>query len=71
MDQDAFDEVEVRRIQPFQANKTYLCPGCNHDIAQGTGHVVVIPTEAPDMRRHWHAPCWQHRERRRPGRPYL
>lgn len=71
MDHDLFDDFEVRRIQPFQAAKSYLCPGCNHDIAPGVGHLVVIPTEAPDMRRHWHSPCWQNRERRRPGRPSL
>jgi hypothetical protein len=59
--------VEVRRIQPFQAVKTYRCPGCNHDIVPGTGHVVAVPTEAPDMRRHWHTPCWNNRSRRRPG----
>lgn len=61
----------MRRIQPYEATKTYLCPGCNHDIRPGTGHVVVVPTDAPDLRRHWHTACWQFRERRRPGRPYL
>ncbi|MGI8793964.1 MAG: hypothetical protein ACR2H3_12470 [Acidimicrobiales bacterium] len=62
------DEVEVRRIQPYEARKPYLCPGCNHDIAVGVGHVVVVPLEAPDLRRHWHHPCWKHRATRRPGR---
>lgn len=61
-------DVEVRRIQPFQATKTYLCPGCNQDIGPGTGHLVVVPLEAPDLRRHWHQPCWAHRDRRHPGR---
>ena len=37
---------EVRFIQPFEATKAYVCPGCNRDIAVGTGHVVVVPTEA-------------------------
>lgn len=60
--------VEVRRVQPYQARKTYRCPGCNQDIAAGTGHVVVVPLDAPDLRRHWHAPCWASRARRRPGR---
>jgi hypothetical protein len=59
-------EYEVRFIQPFQATKRYLCPGCNHDIAPGTGHVVVVPVEAADLRRHWHRPCWEGRHRRRP-----
>ncbi|HUQ38913.1 MAG TPA: hypothetical protein VM030_02075 [Acidimicrobiales bacterium] len=65
---EAIGEVEVRRIQPYEARKAYLCPGCNHDIEEGVGHVVVVPLEQPDLRRHWHAPCWEHRRRRRPGR---
>jgi hypothetical protein len=59
--------VEVRRVQPYQAAKPYLCPGCNQEIAVGTGHLVVVPVDAPDLRRHWHRPCWAHRARRRPG----
>lgn len=62
------DDAEVRRVQPFEAVKTYLCPGCNQDIEPGTGHVVVVPAEASDLRRHWHHACWAHRDRRRPGR---
>ncbi|MGE3622142.1 MAG: hypothetical protein AB7L84_16935 [Acidimicrobiia bacterium] len=61
-------EPEVRRIQPYQARKRYICPGCNQDIPPGTGHVVVVPPEAPDLRRHWHHSCWANRQRRRPGR---
>jgi hypothetical protein len=61
-------ELEVRRIQPYQARKTYICPGCNQDIPPGVGHVVVVPREAPDLRRHWHGGCWANRTRRRPGR---
>jgi hypothetical protein len=60
------DDVEVRAIQPYQATKTYLCPGCNRDIVAGTGHVVVVPRLEPDLRRHWHRSCWTNRERRRP-----
>ncbi len=60
--------AEIRRIHPFQAAKTYICPGCQQDIPPRTGHVVVVPTEAPDLRRHWHHACWEHRARRRPGR---
>jgi hypothetical protein len=62
------DDVEVRRIQPYQATKTYVCPGCNQEIAARTMHLVVVPNDAPDLRRHWHLPCWEHRDRRRPGR---
>lgn len=61
-------EVEVRRVQPYEATKTYLCPGCNQDIHSGTGHIVAVPIEAPDLRRHWHRGCWTNRHRRRPGR---
>jgi hypothetical protein len=61
-------QFEVRRIHPFQATKAYLCPGCNQDIPAGVGHVVVVPLEATDLRRHWHTACWEHRQRRRPGR---
>jgi hypothetical protein len=58
--------AEVRRIQPYQATKTYICPGCNQEIRAGTGHLVVIPLGDPGDRRHWHIPCWEHRENRRP-----
>ena len=55
-------ELEVRLIHPFQAVKRYTCPGCNHAIEPGTGHYVVVPVEAPDLRRHWHRPCWERRK---------
>jgi hypothetical protein len=60
-------EVQLRRISPSQARKIYLCPGCNQKILAGTAHLVVVPRHAPDLRRHWHTPCWQLRDRRRPG----
>ena len=56
------------RVQPYQARKLYVCPGCNQDVAPGVGHLVVVPELAPEDRRHWHHPCWEHRSRRRPGR---
>lgn len=59
---------DVRFVQPFEATKSYVCPGCNQELLPGTGHVVAVPVDAPDLRRHWHRPCWEHRERRRPGR---
>lgn len=62
------DGVEVRRIQPYQATKEYRCPGCNQEIPVGAGHLVAVPLDAPDLRRHWHAPCWDNRTRRHPGR---
>ena len=51
--------VDVRHIQPYEATKTYRCPGCDHEIAPGTGHEVVVPREAPEHRRHWHSACWR------------
>jgi hypothetical protein len=67
-DYTATAECQVRRIQPYQADKTYLCPGCNRDILPGTGHVVAVPLDAPDLRRHWHHGCWAARTRREPRR---
>ncbi len=58
--------AQVHRVQPYQADKTYVCPGCNQEIRPGTGHLVVVPTSDPTGRRHWHSPCWEHRARRRP-----
>lgn len=60
--------AQVRRVQPYQAAKRYLCPGCNQDIEAGTGHLVVVPEGATDLRRHWHVACWDRRHQRRPGR---
>jgi hypothetical protein len=64
----AEDGMEIRRIHPYRATKHYLCPGCNQDIVPGLAHLVVVPLDEPDLRRHWHTPCWMHRHRRRPGR---
>jgi hypothetical protein len=60
--------AEVRAIQPYQATKAYLCPGCNQDIRPGTGHLVVVPLADAGARRHWHRPCFERSGRRRPGR---
>ena len=59
------EDVEVRTMHPYQATKAYVCPGCHHDIAAGTGHLVVIPRRAPDLRRHWHRACWHRKVRTR------
>ena len=71
-------DVEVRLIHPFQALKTYRCPGCDQEIVPGTPHVVTWPAyardsdlepwdtdSAADLRRHWHTTCWRARDRRR------
>ncbi len=68
MGPERYGSVDVQRIQPYQARKTYLCPGCNQDVPPGLGHLVVVPDLAPQDRRHWHHACWAHRSRRRPGR---
>jgi hypothetical protein len=60
--------IEVRHVQPYQADKTYRCPGCDHEIRPGEGHKVVIPLDAPEDRRHWHTGCWHREERRRARR---
>jgi hypothetical protein len=63
---EELDDVEVRHVQPYQANKSYRCPGCDHEIPVGMGHEVVVPRAAPELRRHWHAGCWaraRHRAR--------
>jgi hypothetical protein len=56
--------VKVTFIQPYQAMKSYICPSCNQTIEAGTGHVVVVPLEAADLRRHWHKACWNNRDKR-------
>lgn len=63
-----FGDLTVTAVQPYQARKPYLCPGCTSTIEAGIGHVVVIPELAPDLRRHWHRGCW-YKELRRRGRP--
>jgi hypothetical protein len=61
-------DLDVRILQPFQATKTYQCPACNQPITKGTANVVVVPRLEPDRRRHFHAPCWDQVQRRRPNR---
>ena len=56
-----YGTVEVRRVQPYEARKEYVCPGCNRTIRVGVGHLVCVPHDAPDLRRHWHKGCWERR----------
>ncbi|MDH3683793.1 MAG: hypothetical protein OEV40_28045 [Acidimicrobiia bacterium] len=58
------DDAELRFVQPYEATKTYLCPGCNGEIPPGTGHLVAVPPLEPDLRRHWHRGCWNNRANR-------
>lgn len=46
-----------RKVHPFQASKSYLCPGCGQDIPLGMGHYVVVPHFDAGSRRHWHETC--------------
>ena len=60
-----FGDEFVHPVQPYQAVKSYTCPGCAASIDAGTGHLVVVPEHAPDLRRHWHRGCWYKEQRRR------
>lgn len=60
--------VEVRAVQPYQARKEYICPGCTHTIGVRVGHVVVVPQDDPGLRRHWHRPCWERRSKSASGK---
>ena len=59
----------VREVTAAQATKAYRCPGCDHEIAPGTPHVVTWPADEHGSvvdRRHWHRGCWTARDRRGP-----
>ena len=58
---------DVAPVQAYQANKTYRCPGCDHEIRIGEHHTVVVPHSDPNSRRHWHSACWQGEQRRGKG----
>ncbi|MEX2275924.1 MAG: hypothetical protein WEA10_10235 [Actinomycetota bacterium] len=53
-------------VRQVQGDKPYRCPGCDHEIRIGLWHLVVVPQDDPDARRHWHTECWR-RELRRLG----
>lgn len=57
-------DTETRFITAADATKTYLCPGCRREIPPGVGHLVAVPPDAPDLRRHWHRACWNNRGHR-------
>ncbi|WP_053738663.1 hypothetical protein [Nocardia sp. NRRL S-836] len=63
------EDYLVRAISGTQAQKTYRCPGCDHEIRPGTPHVVAWPAHeagSTEERRHWHQGCWNSRGRRGP-----
>ncbi|MFL5738189.1 MAG: hypothetical protein ACJ76P_12760 [Actinomycetota bacterium] len=47
---------EVREVT---GDKPYRCPGCDHVIKPGVRHLVAVPVDDPDERRHWHTECWR------------
>ncbi|HLF70260.1 MAG TPA: hypothetical protein VI541_04825 [Actinomycetota bacterium] len=55
--QDGFEGFEVRSVE--RSPRSYTCPHCNHEIAPMMAHVVVVPVEDVDRRRHFHGPCWR------------
>ena len=57
------ETAQLQAVQPYQAKKEYVCPGCNQEIRAGTGHVAVVPLNRPAERRHWHRPCLDHASR--------
>ena len=58
-------EWVVRRLAGDGSEKTYRCPGCDHEVRPGTPHVVAWRPGDEAGRRHWHTPCWNARDRRR------
>jgi len=56
---------DVRRVS---SEKPYRCPGCDLQVRPGSWHLVVIPQDTPDERRHWHEHCWRVELNRTRGR---
>jgi hypothetical protein len=59
------DWAEVRAVI---GDKVYRCPGCDHEIRKGMSHLVVVPDDAAEERRHWHTECWRRELRLHRGR---
>ncbi len=55
---------DVRRVS---GEKPYRCPGCDHVVRPGLWHLVVVPEDDPEARRHWHEACWRTELRRSRG----
>lgn len=56
----------VRRITGSSSTKPYRCPGCDQLIRTATPHTVAWIDGDLESRRHWHTPCWNKRDARRP-----
>jgi hypothetical protein len=59
----AWAHAEGVTVRQVTGERAYRCPGCQQEIRPGTLHLVVIPDDDVDLRRHWHLSCWR-RERR-------
>lgn len=59
---------KVSQVQPYAARKRYVCPYCQGPIEVGQFHLLVIPDDAAELRRHWHRGCWFKELRARPTR---
>ena len=57
----------VRRITGSSSTKPYRCPGCDQLIPMATPHTVAWIKHDVESRRHWHTPCWNKRNARRPN----
>lgn len=57
----------VRKITGSSSNKPYRCPGCDQLIPLATPHIVAWVESDVESRRHWHSPCWNARDRRKPN----
>lgn len=55
-------------VRHVGGTKAYRCPGCDHEIRAGVWHLVVVPQDEPDLRRHWHTECWRRELHRTRGR---
>ena len=47
---------DVRRVS---SDKPYVCPGCERVVHPRTWHLVVVPQDEAEARRHWHEGCWR------------
>jgi hypothetical protein len=52
-------QIPGHRVQQVTNDRSYRCPGCDHLIRPRTTHVVVIPDDDAEARRHWHTACWR------------
>ena len=66
-DVPAWAEATGYEIRHVGGQKEYRCPGCDHVVRAGSWHLVVVPQDDVDARRHWHTECWRS-ELKRQGR---